>query len=132
MSLLVINSSSRVAGGLIKGLAKNGQYDRIVCADLLPNYKAIERFINLQQEVSSKDRLVDLKITGKSSLEDAIHQADQVVYVTHEYSQNVPSKTSMFDNVVKMMAEEFPDKKVRFPDPDRVRDTIGVRPLSRA
>lgn len=128
MSLLVINSSSRVAGGLIKGLAKNGSYDKIICADLLPNYKAIERFIGLKHEIDSKNQLVDLKITGKTSLENAINQADQIVYVTHEYPQNAPSKTSMFDSVMKLMAEEFPDKKVASLYPDCLCDSIRIRP----
>lgn len=38
MSLLVINSASKVAQGAIKYLSKEGKYERIVCADLLHNY----------------------------------------------------------------------------------------------
>lgn len=112
MSLLVINSSSRVARGLIKGFTKSGQFDKVLCADLLPNYKAIERFISLKEELGGDKKLVDLKITGKSSLLDAIDRADKIVYVTHDYYLNVPSKTSMFEKVIQAMNEEFPRKKV--------------------
>ena len=112
MSLLVINSSSRVARGLIKGFTKSGHFSQILCADLLPNYKAIERFISLKEELGGEKKLIDLKITGKESLKDAIDRADQIVYVTHDYYQNVPSKTSMFDNVMQFIDQEFSDRKV--------------------
>lgn len=118
MSLLVINSTSRVARGLIKSFANAGSHDKILCADLFPNYKAIEGYLQLTQEVSSPQRLTDLKITGKQSLVDAIERADQVVYVTHQHYLNVPAKTSMFENVIKVMSEKFPEKKVRTALPD--------------
>lgn len=114
MSLLILNSSSRIARGLAKGFLKEGSFDRILCADLFPNYKAIERFISLTTEVdpNQASKLHDLKITGKQSVSDAIREADQVIYVTHDYFQNVPAKTSYFENVMKTMSTEFPDKKV--------------------
>ena len=78
MSLLILNSSSRIARGLIKGYLKEGKFERIVCADLNPNYKAIERFITLGTEVDAKQahKLVDVMITGKSSITDAVKKAD--------------------------------------------------------
>jgi len=112
MSLLVINSSSRVARGIIKGFAQGSGYNKIVCADLLPNYKAMERFINLRGEVSNASILEDVKIHGKSGLEGLLERAKDVVYVTHDYYHNVPSKTSMFQNVVEMLAKQDPSKKV--------------------
>jgi len=120
MSLLVINSSSRVARGLIKSFANAGTHEKILCADLFPNYKSIERHLSLTEEVSSPQRLTDLKITGKQSLVDAITRADQVVYVTHDHYLNVSAKSSMFENVVKIMGEKFPGKKVRAALPDRL------------
>lgn len=132
MSLLVINSSSRVARGLIKGFANAGTHEKILCADLFPNYKAIERHLSLTEEVAAPQRLTDLKITGKQSLVDAIEQADQVLYVTHDHYLNVASKTSMFENVVSIMGEKFPNKKVRAELPDRPCHSFRVRPHQRA
>lgn len=113
MSLLVINSSSRVARGFIKGFAQSGQFSKINCADLYPNYKAVERYLSLQEETGFSDKLVDTKITGKNSLVEAIKGSDKVVFVTHDYYLNIPSKISMFENVVKIMNQSFPQKKVR-------------------
>ena len=128
MSLLVINSSSRVARGLIKSFASAGSHEKILCADLFPNYKAIDGHLKLTEEVAAPQRLTDLKITGKQSLVDAIERADQVVYVTHHHHLNVPTKTSVFENVVKIMGEKFPEKRVRAAKSDRLCHSFGVRP----
>lgn len=77
MSLLVINSSSRVAGGVIKNISKSGAYSSIVCADLYPNYHGINRFIQLKDSLANTTtQVTDIKIQGKSSLQQAIDQAD--------------------------------------------------------
>lgn len=103
MSILFINSSSRVAGGVIKNFAKNGSYSSIVCADLYPNYHGINRYLNLREEIgSTKTKISDVKIQGKSSLEKAIDEADKVVYITHDYYSMVPSKLNLIKTVANL------------------------------
>lgn len=126
MSLLVINSSNRVARGIVKGFLNAGAHQRIYCADLLPNYNAIERYLSLTEEVASPDKLTDLKITGKQSLIDMIARADQVVYVTNDHYLNVPGKISMFENVLKIMTETYPNKKVFDSHSDCVCDSFRI------
>jgi len=60
MSLLVLNSSSRIAQGIIRSLYnsgkyifldkavifKIGKYENIVCADLYPSYPAIKSHVD--------------------------------------------------------------------------------------
>ena len=88
----------------------------------------IDGHLKLTEEVAAPQRLTDLKITGKQSLVDAIERADQVVYVTHHHHLNVPTKTSVFENVVKIMGEKFPEKRVRAAKSDRLCHSFGVRP----
>lgn len=107
MSLLVINSSSRVAGGVIKNFVAAGKHSRILCADLFPNYWAIDRFVKLRDSIheDARDTIVDQKIVGKSSIESLVDQADQIVYITHDYYANSSSKLTMIENVAKIVKE---------------------------
>lgn len=109
MSLLVINSSSRIAGGVIKSLTKNSAFSKIVCADLYPNYHGINRFLQLKDSIGTgktETKVTDLKIQGKSSLENAINQADQVVYITHDYYALVPSKLNLIKTVAGLAGKQ--------------------------
>lgn len=65
MSLLVFSSTSRISQGIIRHFFKSGQFERIVCADLYPNYWGIQRFLKFRETldgVQSKTQLTDLKI----------------------------------------------------------------------
>jgi hypothetical protein len=47
MSLLILNSSSKIAQGLLKHFYNNGKFEKIICADLYPNYQSIKvTFLN--------------------------------------------------------------------------------------
>ena len=48
MSLLVLNSGSKIAQGLIRALHSTERYERIICADVYPNYNVIQQFIEFQ------------------------------------------------------------------------------------
>lgn len=62
MSLLVFNSTARVAQGLVRHLYKSGNFEKIVCADVYPNYWGIQRYLNFRESlkgVESKTKLSD-------------------------------------------------------------------------
>lgn len=71
MSLLVVSGSNRVAQGLIRGLHSSGKYERIVCADIFPNYRATERYLHFKDTLpaGSSTKLFEAKISEKSDLE---------------------------------------------------------------
>lgn len=104
MSLLVFSSANKIAHGVIKRLYTSGAYEKIVAADLYPNYWAHQRFIDFKEQlksVNSNTKLHDIQISDKSDLASAIKIASQVVYITHDYYSLVPSKL----NLIKTTAE---------------------------
>jgi len=104
MSLLVFNSANSIAQGVIRRLYRSGAYERIVCADIYPNYYAIQRFLNFKGELkneNSNTKITDIKISERSELINAVQSASHVVYITHDYYSLVPSKL----NLIKTVAE---------------------------
>ena len=104
MSLLVFNSSNRIAQGVIKRLYGSGNFEKIVCADLYPSYSSIQRFLKFKDElkdVSSNSKLSDIKASERSELADAIQGCTHLLYVTHDYYSLTASKL----NLIKTTAE---------------------------
>jgi len=103
MSLLVFNSSNRIAQGVIKRLYGAGSFEKIVCADVYPNYQSIQRFLDFksQLDLESHTQLSDIKISEKSDLSHAINHATHVLYITHDYYTLTASKL----NLIKTTAE---------------------------
>lgn len=104
MSLLIFGSANKIAQGIVKRLYGSGAYERIVCADLYPNYWAHQRWINFRGElegVQTSTKLTDIKISEKSDLANAVKGATHVVYVTHDYYVATSSKL----NLIKTTAE---------------------------
>jgi len=98
MSLLVFNSTARVAQGLVRHLYKAGSFEKIVCADVYPNYWGIQRYLNFRESlkgVESKTKLSDSFIQEASDLKEAVSNASHVLYVTHDYYRNCPSKLNL-------------------------------------
>lgn len=104
MSLLVFNSSNRIAQGVIKRLYGSGNFEKIVCADLYPSYSSIQRFLKFKDElkdVSSNTKLSDIKANERSELNHAIQGCTHLLYVTHDYYSLTASKL----NLIKTTAE---------------------------
>lgn len=104
MSLLVFNSSNRIAQGVIKRLYGSGNFEKIVCADLYPSYSSIQRFLKFKDElkdVSSNTKLSDIKANERSELSHAIQGCTHLLYVTHDYYALTASKL----NLIKTTAE---------------------------
>jgi len=103
MSLLVFNSSNRIAQGVIRRLYGAGSFEKIVCADIYPNYGSIQRFLDFKNQLDheSSTSLSDIKITEKSDLSHAINNATHVLYITHDYYTLTASKL----NLIKTTAE---------------------------
>lgn len=67
MSLLVVNSSNRIAHGVIQSAYLSQKYEKIICADVYPNIDSHLRFINFigdlkQNNQSSSTVVEDIKI----------------------------------------------------------------------
>lgn len=106
MSLLVLNSASRISQGIIRQLYNSGKFEKIVCADLYPQYPAIYSHINFAHTLSGqKTELSDIQYTGKTELSDAIKAASHVVYVTHNYYQNTPSKLNLIKTTANLVTK---------------------------
>ena len=104
MSLLIFNSGNRISQSVIKRLYTAGTFERIICADLYPNYWSIQRFLKFREEIDaiqSKTELSEVKINEKSDLLKAINKSSHVLYVTHNYYSLTPSKL----NLIKTTAE---------------------------
>lgn len=102
MSLLVFNASNRIAQGVVKRLYGSGNFEKIVCADVYPNYFAIQRFINFKGELKgSNTKLTDIKAAERSELSNAIQECTHLLYVTHDYYTLTSSKL----NLIKTTAE---------------------------
>lgn len=104
-SLLLFNSGSRIAQGVLKRLHNSGKYQRIVCADVYPNYWAVQRSLKDREELDIKEdgktKIEDIKISERSDLIEAVENATHVVYVTHDYYSLAPTKS----NLIKTTAD---------------------------
>jgi hypothetical protein len=120
MSLAIINASSNIAQSIVRHLARRGDFERIVCADLYPNYWAIERFVNFKHNLAKeglKTKLEDIHYSSKSDLERIIHSNSHLLYVTHDYFSVAPSKISLFKTVSELSKTGL------------VKKTIAVLPM---
>lgn len=99
MSLFIIGSVSRVTSNIIHHLAKHGTYKSVTIADLLPAYEYHSRFYRLQSDLDQSGAKLNLNLTRLTSLNDLkkSEQFDDVLYVTHDYYQNVVSKTRLME-----------------------------------
>jgi len=64
MALLVVNASSKVSQGVLKRLYASGTYEKIIAADLYPNYYAIERFLRFKSELDGIQTKPNSKISN--------------------------------------------------------------------
>ena len=102
MSLLVFSSANRIAQGVIKQLSSSNLFEKIVCADIFPNYFALQRFINFRSQLANASiPITDVKISERTDLYKAIHSSSHILYITHDYYSLVPSKI----NLIKTVAE---------------------------
>jgi len=86
MSLVVISGANKVAQGIIRTLQASGKYERIIVADVFPNYYYVERYLNFKDTLTPNNtKLSEVKLTDMTDLETALKQATDVVYVTHDY-----------------------------------------------
>lgn len=103
MSLLVVSGANKIAQGIIRGLHSSGKYERIVVADVFPNYYYMQRFLNFKDTLpENKTKVTETRLTDRTDLETAIRSASQVVYVTHDYYLNVPSKLNLLNHTAKL------------------------------
>ena len=106
MSLLIIGSANRIAQGVIKQLSSSNLFDKIVCADLYPNYYALQRFINFKSQLTNSSiPVTDIKIEGKTDLSQAIKSSSHILYITHDYYSLVPSKINLIKTVSQLAKE---------------------------
>ena len=103
MSLLVVSGANKVAQGVIRGLHSSGKYERIVVADVFPSYYYVQRYLNFKDTLTQNNtKLSEVKLTDMTDLETAIKNATDVVYVTHDYYQNVPSKLNLIKHTAQL------------------------------
>lgn len=107
MSLLVFTATSRVGAGVVRRIHKSGQFEKIVCGDLYTNYNQIDKYIRLKDslETSTTD-LTDVKIEGKSTLEEQIGEADQVLYISHDQYSLTSSKLNLIKTVASICNQQ--------------------------
>lgn len=81
----------------------SGKYEKIVCADVFPNYRATQRYLHFKDSLgASPTKLVEAKISEKSDLEALLRGSSHVVYVTHDYYANVPSKLNLIKHTATL------------------------------
>eukprot|EP00331_Platyophrya_macrostoma_P025696 CAMPEP_0176440764 /NCGR_PEP_ID=MMETSP0127-20121128/20773_1 /TAXON_ID=938130 /ORGANISM="Platyophrya macrostoma, Strain WH" /LENGTH=327 /DNA_ID=CAMNT_0017825367 /DNA_START=50 /DNA_END=1033 /DNA_ORIENTATION=+ len=109
MSLLLLNSGSRIATGVLKRLLASGAYNNIILADTYPNYKAVQKSLLNREDMgissNSKTKIEDVKIAEKSDLVDVIRRASHIVYVTHDYYALAPAKTNLIKTTAQLAKE---------------------------
>ena len=66
MSLLVINSSSKLAQGLVKHFHQTQKFEKIICADLYPSYDRILSYCDMKSSMEhNPTSLTDVKYQDK-------------------------------------------------------------------
>ncbi|CAK86609.1 unnamed protein product (macronuclear) [Paramecium tetraurelia] len=93
MSLLILNASNRIAQGFLKVAAESGKYEKIICADIFPTYFTVQRLLKFKQQFSTKIEL--FKVGDRQDLHDVIKQANNLLYVSHDYYQVTASKKNL-------------------------------------
>ncbi|CAK90339.1 unnamed protein product (macronuclear) [Paramecium tetraurelia] len=93
MSLLLLNASNRIAQGFLKVAAESGKYEKIICADIFPTYFTVQRLLKFKQQFSTKIEL--FKVGDRQDLHDVIKQANNLLYVSHDYYQVTASKKNL-------------------------------------
>mmetsp|Transcript_38472 Transcript_38472/g.34226 ORF Transcript_38472/g.34226 Transcript_38472/m.34226 type:complete len:314 (-) Transcript_38472:248-1189(-) len=110
MSLFVFSSANKIAQGIIRRLNASGQYEKIVCADLYPNYHSHESYLRgLDDSIANSKIIQDIKIHDRPELNAHIRDASHVLYITHDYFQLTPSKL----NLIRTVAEYAQKAKVK-------------------
>lgn len=97
MSLFVVGSVSRITSNIVTRLAQEAKFSTITIADLLPAYEYHNRFYRLQRQLEQKNAKVNLSLTRLTNINDLLDHKkyDDVLYVTHDYYENVTSKTRL-------------------------------------
>ncbi|CAD8176980.1 unnamed protein product [Paramecium octaurelia] len=93
MSLLLLNASNRIAQGFLRVAAESGKYEKIICADIFPTYFTVQRLLKFKQQFSTKIEL--FKVGDRQDLHDVIKQANNLLYVSHDYYQVTASKKNL-------------------------------------
>ena len=104
MSLYIVGSCSKITQNIVLQLAKNNQYKKITIGDLLPVYSLHNRFYQLQKDIAENKSIISVildKLIQPHQLYKAVNESDDVLFVTHDYYQNVSSKTKL----MKLVAE---------------------------
>lgn len=62
MSLFLLGSCSKITSSIVKRLAQENIYKKIVIGDIMPSYSLFKRFYNLKKELNSiqTNTIVDL------------------------------------------------------------------------
>ncbi|CAD8110939.1 unnamed protein product [Paramecium sonneborni] len=93
MSLLILNASNRIAQGFLKVAAESGKYEKIICGDIFPTYFTVQRLLKFKQQFSTNIEL--FKFNDRQDLHDVIKQANNLLYVSHDYYQVTASKKNL-------------------------------------
>lgn len=105
MSLFLLGSCSKLTSSIVKHLATQNIYRKIIIGDILPSYSLFKRFYSLKQQlegVNTSTSVDILKICSLETVNENIAEASDVLFITHDYSKNVISKTAL----VKEVAED--------------------------
>ena len=68
MSLFLLGSCSKITAAIVKRLAAENLYRKIVIGDLLPSYSLFNRFYNLKAELETVDTQTNVEILKVSTL----------------------------------------------------------------
>ena len=130
MSLHIVGSCSRITRNIIVQLAKNNQYNQITISDLLPAYDFHTRFYRLRRELADAKSTLKISINKPVQpvqLYKSIQEADDVLFVTHDYYYNVTSKTKLM-NLVAQYAKNV-NKSISLEITSVLCHSRRVRPL---
>jgi hypothetical protein len=123
MSLLIVGSCSRVTQNIIKLLSQNQVYTTVTILDLLPTYNFHQRFYRLQKDLKKSNSNITVSLDKLFQLEDlaeSINKHDDLLVVTHDYFQSVPSKTKILETTAQLsqkVTSTFMQKKPVFAAP---------------
>lgn len=113
MSLFIVGSCSRITSGIVANLVSKNLYGKIVIGDIFPTYCAFQRYYKLRERVAQikngNTLIKPVKLLDENDIYLWARRADHLMYVTHDYYENVASKTKLME----VLADATKDAQVR-------------------
>lgn len=99
--MFLVGSCSRITNGIISHLVSKNLYSKIIIGDLFPSYWAFRRYYELREQLAqiknNSTTIQPVKLVAENDIYLWCRRADHILYVTHDYYENVTSKTKLME-----------------------------------